>query len=564
MIAREQSSRAWCYGRGDEGVREQRTLHLLMAAAVLVCGLVWSELASASVCSNLHQKADRLYKRAIKLTSPKKPKRAGQLVPTCAQKGAGRKAETLYRAALVYKCPKRYLTVFRLATLYQACVVSKRTSCRYYGMYRRACKSSGACRRSVMEKEKQLGKLLPFLIQDAQTDSDNDGFKSCLKTRVECSALAQIKEIPLPGLGKDGTGKPGKVRCDCDDGDNKVRPGAFEICDGKDNDCDGLVDEAKELKPPPCSNQRGVCRGARKRCGGARGWLLCEAVDFRRKGVAYELKETKCDALDNDCDGQTDNNLNAPKCRNQRGVCLGSKKVCGGKQGWMACSVNDFQKYSKQYELSEGRCDGLDNDCDGRADNIREAPSCALSAGVCVGLKKKCGGKRGWLACREADYRRHAASYEVIEKRCDSKDNDCDGKVDETCTPIYPWIIAGSGAAIVIMGGLVSGLSVHDPETVAATPQPARPNAAEVRGLVTFGTTSVVIGSVAAAAGLGIGLAFVIRALQQRGAPPKPPPAGAKAGVSNGLTPMCVSAHQMCQVAARRPNQLLRRGGGTR
>jgi hypothetical protein len=39
----------------------------------------------------------------------------------------------------------------------------------------------------------------------------------------------------------DGDGHPASV--DCDDNDAAVNPGAAEVCDGADNDCDGLVDD---------------------------------------------------------------------------------------------------------------------------------------------------------------------------------------------------------------------------------------------------------------------------------------------------------------------------------
>ncbi len=45
--------------------------------------------------------------------------------------------------------------------------------------------------------------------------------------------------IPDDDLDGDGFGKT----TDCDDNDPNVNPGASETCDGKDNDCDGLVDE---------------------------------------------------------------------------------------------------------------------------------------------------------------------------------------------------------------------------------------------------------------------------------------------------------------------------------
>jgi sugar lactone lactonase YvrE len=52
-------------------------------------------------------------------------------------------------------------------------------------------------------------------------------------------------------------------------------------------------------------------------------------------------------------------------CDKKQGPCLGKVKSCGGEKGWLACSIKE---YGADYENNETKCDKIDNDCDGKVD----------------------------------------------------------------------------------------------------------------------------------------------------------------------------------------------------
>lgn len=136
---------------------------------------------------------------------------------------------------------------------------------------------------------------------------------------------------------------------------------AAEICDGIDNDGDGLTDAADpSLVLVFCENQNGVCNGAMKTadlCVGGT-WLTCATSDYFIGSPVYEPTETACDALDNDCDGQVD----------EDGVC--APCTDNDLDGFTTCDGDCDDANSDVFPGAAEICgDGSDNDCDGTVDN---------------------------------------------------------------------------------------------------------------------------------------------------------------------------------------------------
>tara|TARA_B100000609_G_scaffold165323_1_gene138017 strand:- start:9355 stop:12954 length:3600 start_codon:yes stop_codon:yes gene_type:complete len=240
------------------------------------------------------------------------------------------------------------------------------------------------------------------------------------------------KTLTFVNVRVDNDGDGVTADKDCNDKDKTVYPGAKEVCDGKDNNCDKLVDEGCPCvsgTKRSCYNLGSGCvqqsNGSFKCSGPCKvGSQTCNAGVWSACAGAVGPKAETCDKVDNDCDGNIDDNLKrscytGPSGTDNLGICQQGSQTCAAGK-WGTCSGETLP--------AKESCNNKDDDCDGSIDEqltraCYNGPSGTRKQGECLDGLETCV-QGAWGTCQ--------GEVQPAKEVCNNKDDDCDGKIDES------------------------------------------------------------------------------------------------------------------------------------
>jgi hypothetical protein len=240
---------------------------------------------------------------------------------------------------------------------------------------------------------------------DLMTDPDNCGScgRNCRVPRGTAACVAGACELAMCAPGYYDIDMVATNGCEyrCTPADPAV-----EVCNLIDDDCDGMTDEGDPGGGGSCGTDVGECAAGVERC--VAGAITCTGGT----SPSTEL----CNGLDDDCDGTADqgNPEGGRACGSTIGVCIPGRETCTA--GALVCTGG--------VTASPELCNGLDDNCDGTIDdgNPEGGASCGTDTGECVAGTLTCTG--GGLTC--------SGSVGPRLDTCNGLDDDCDGTADQT------------------------------------------------------------------------------------------------------------------------------------
>ena len=312
------------------------------------------------------------------------------------------------------------------------------------GTYNVAVTAGGCSPSPIASTDVTVTPLINYFV-----DADSDGYGS--------STATAISSCTNPGAGYVINNS------DCNDANTSVHPGATEVCNSVDDNCNGQIDEGVTTTFYQDADVDGYGNASitTQACSAPGGYVSNNTDCNDANANVNPAKAEVCNNIDDNCNGQIDEGVKTTFYRDADGDGYGNVSIttqaCTAPSGYVTNSTDCNDGNGNVNPGKTEVCNNIDDNCNGQIDEGVKTTFYRDADGDGYGnpslTTQACSAPSGYVNnntdCNDARGNIHPGASET----CNNIDDNCNGQIDEN---VITASITPSGTVSFCSGGYIT------------------------------------------------------------------------------------------------------------